>query len=115
MKLAMATAGSISYYFSTAFLFVLAFNLLSFQAMTASGQEADDGDMVQFALNLEFFEAEFFLRAAFGTGLETICPNLTQGGPPPIGAQKANLDSLVGPIIGEFAYQEVGHIRFFKR
>lgn len=115
MKLEMATAGSISYYFSTAFLFVLAFNLLSFQAMTASGQEANDGDLIQFALNLEFMEAEFFLHGSLGTGLDTISPSLTQGGPAPIGAQKANLDSLVAPIIEEFAYQEVGHIRFFER
>ncbi|KAJ6301687.1 hypothetical protein OIU77_015907 [Salix suchowensis] len=33
------------------------------------------------------------------------------GGPPPIGAQKANLDPVTRKIIEEFGYQEVGHLR----
>jgi hypothetical protein len=51
-------------------------------------------DPVQFALNLEFTEAEFFLHAAFGVGLDQIAPKLALGGPPPVGVRKANLDEV---------------------
>ena len=73
---------------------------------------ASDFDLVQVALNLEFLEAEFFLIGANGEGLDTIAPNLAQGGPPPIGARKANLDDTARRIIQEFGFEEVGHIRF---
>ncbi|VAI91418.1 unnamed protein product [Triticum turgidum subsp. durum] len=70
-----------------------------------------DIDPMQFALNLEYTEAEFFLHAAFGVGLDQIAPNLTLGGTPPVGAMKANLDEVTWRIVAEFGLQEVGHIR----
>ncbi|KAM5563993.1 ferritin-like catalase Nec2 [Rosa sericea] len=122
MKLTMATSMSTT---SSAFVFPLAFCLVGIsQLLLCSGHapncdpnliEASDRDRLQFALNLEFLEAEFFLHAALGKGLDAINPNLTLGGPPPIGAQKANLDPLVRRIIEEFGYQEVGHIRSIIR
>uniref|UniRef100_A0A5B7AQX7 Putative desiccation-related protein PCC13-62-like n=1 Tax=Davidia involucrata TaxID=16924 RepID=A0A5B7AQX7_DAVIN len=71
----------------------------------------EDVDMLQFAENLEYLEAEFFLWGALGYGLDRIAPELVMGGPPPIGPKKANLDFLTQNIITEFAYQEVGHLR----
>ncbi|KAL5561495.1 hypothetical protein UlMin_031242 [Ulmus minor] len=73
--------------------------------------EASDKDLIQVALNLEFLETEFFLYGALGKGLDSINPSLANGGPPPIGARKADLDPLVNRIIEEFGYQEVGHLR----
>lgn len=70
-----------------------------------------DVDPMQFALNLEFTEAEFFLHAAYGVGLDHVAPKLALGGPPPVGARKANLDEVTWRIVAEFALQEVGHIR----
>ena len=73
-----------------------------------------DVDLLEFPLNLEFFEAEFFLYGALGYGLDKVAPNLTQGGPTPIGAKKANLDPFTRDVIEQFAYQEIGHLRFFS-
>lgn len=67
---------------------------------------------MQFALNLEHLEADFFLSGALGIGLDKVAPDLAMGGPPPIGAQKANLGRLTKKIIEEFGYEEVGHLRF---
>ncbi|KAF2298473.1 hypothetical protein GH714_023704 [Hevea brasiliensis] len=72
---------------------------------------ADDNDRLRFALNLEFLEAEFFLFGAHGEGIDSIEPTFAGGGPPPIGAQKANLDPVSHQIIEEFGYQEIGHLR----
>ncbi|KAL1224387.1 Ferritin-like catalase Nec2 [Cardamine amara subsp. amara] len=72
---------------------------------------ASDVDRVHFALNLEFIEAEFFLRGATGKGLDAFNATLAQGGPPPVGARKANLDPKTRRIIEEFGYQEIGHLR----
>ncbi|XP_054820734.1 ferritin-like catalase Nec2 [Prosopis cineraria] len=70
-----------------------------------------DNDFLEFPLNLEFLEAEFFLYGALGFGLDAIDPKLAQGGPLPSGAKLANLDPLTKDIILQFGYQEVGHLR----
>ena len=73
----------------------------------------NDTDFLEFPLNLEFLEAEFFLYGALGKGLDAIDPKLAQGGPPPVGAKLAKLDAVTKDIILQFAYQEVGHLRYF--
>ncbi|KAM6544975.1 hypothetical protein CsatB_025711 [Cannabis sativa] len=70
-----------------------------------------DVDLLEFPLNLEFLETEFFLYGALGYGLDRVAPHLTKGGPPPIGATKANLDNVTADIITQFGFQEVGHLR----
>uniref|UniRef100_M1DRQ0 Uncharacterized protein n=1 Tax=Solanum tuberosum TaxID=4113 RepID=M1DRQ0_SOLTU len=70
---------------------------------------------MQFAVNLEFLEAEYFLWASYGFGLDVVAPNLPMSGPPPIGARKANLDQLTNNIIMEFANQEVGYLRWHSQ
>ncbi|KAK9104009.1 hypothetical protein Scep_020853 [Stephania cephalantha] len=74
-----------------------------------------DNDLLQFAMNLEFLEAEFFLHGAFGEGLDTFAPELTGGGPPPIGVQRAPLHWLVRDVIVQFGFQEVGHLRAIQQ
>lgn len=111
----MANKNIISSSYFGAFLFVLA--ILEMSLVGGSSHDickpivANDVDLIQFALNLEFLEAEFFLTGALGVELDSINSSLAQGGPPPIGARKANLEPLVKRIIKEFAFQEVGHLR----
>ncbi|XP_057550777.1 ferritin-like catalase Nec2 [Amaranthus tricolor] len=71
--------------------------------------------LLQFAQNLEHLECDFFLWSALGYGLDEVAPQLTLGGPPPIGVQKANLDNLTRNIITEFGLEEIGHLRALKR
>ncbi|XXG70268.1 hypothetical protein AAC387_Pa06g3065 [Persea americana] len=73
-----------------------------------------DMDLLEFPLNLEFLQAEFFLWGSLGHGLDHVASNLAMGGPPPVGARKANLDAFTADIITQFAYQEVSHIRALK-
>lgn len=70
-----------------------------------------DADLLEFPLNLEYLEAELFLWASLGRGLDNVAPDLTMGGPPPVGARKAILDPFTNDVILQFAYQEVGHLR----
>ncbi|KAK8551746.1 hypothetical protein V6N12_040370 [Hibiscus sabdariffa] len=44
-----------------------------------------------------------------------VAPYLVEGGPSPIGAQKANLNTLTNDIILQFAHQEVGHLKAIKK
>ena len=99
----------------SAFLFILTLELEASQVMAAPNCgpiQATDVDRVEFAQNLEFLEAEYFLYGALGRGLDSFAPSFAKGGPPPIGAKKANLDPLVAKIIEEFGYQEIGHLRY---
>ncbi|EEF43133.1 desiccation-related protein PCC13-62 [Ricinus communis] len=73
-----------------------------------------DVDLLEFPINLEYLEAEFFLYGSLGDGLDVFAPNLTSGGPPPIGATKAKLDPFTRDVIRQFAWQEVGHLRAIK-
>ncbi|GLJ51751.1 hypothetical protein SUGI_1099820 [Cryptomeria japonica] len=73
-----------------------------------------DSELLEFPLNLEYLEAEFFLFGAFGYGLDKVALELVSGGPPPIGVKKANLDSTTQDITLQFSYQEVSHLRTIK-
>ncbi|KAK8959209.1 hypothetical protein KSP40_PGU013960 [Platanthera guangdongensis] len=99
------------------FFFTLTSSSASFAAGTKGGEELprSDIDLLEFPLNLEYLEAEFFLFGAFGYGLDKEAPYLAAGGPSPIGARKADLTPLVRDIVAQFGYQEVGHISGCRR
>ncbi|XP_010479201.1 PREDICTED: desiccation-related protein PCC13-62-like [Camelina sativa] len=99
---------------------VFFFNVHHLQVMSSPHKEEKsctnkDRKLLEFPLNLEYLEAEFFLFGALGFGLDKVAPNLTMGGPSPLGAQKANLDPLTRDVILQFAWQEVGHLRAIKK
>lgn len=96
--------------FTLSAMAILALFLVPGSYSTKSVPECDV-DLLEFPLNLEYLEAEFFLYGALGNGLDKVAPNLTMGGPTPTGAQKANLDPFTRDVILQFAWQEVGHLR----
>jgi hypothetical protein len=71
-----------------------------------------DVDLLEFPLNLEYLETEFFCWSALGYGLDGIDVNLTGGGPAPIGGQTAALTPFVRDVATQFCYQEVGHLKY---
>ncbi|KAK7303653.1 hypothetical protein RJT34_14566 [Clitoria ternatea] len=93
---------------------LLASLLLPLLIVSARTPSKSDADLLEFPLNLEYLEAEFFLFGSLGHGLDVVAPNLTEGGPPPIGAKLAKLGPLVKDVIFQFALQEVGHLRAIK-
>ncbi|PKA57848.1 Desiccation-related protein PCC13-62 [Apostasia shenzhenica] len=104
-----------------AFLLIFIFSLPSISSSDlihnakTSNLSKSDIDLLEFPLNLEYLEAEFFLFGAFGFGLDKEAPSIAAGGPPPIGATKANLSSIIHGIVAQFAFQEVGHLRAIKK
>ncbi|KAK7243923.1 hypothetical protein RIF29_38736 [Crotalaria pallida] len=99
---------------TTSFLVLLASFFLIVRATPAPNHVGPDVDLLEFPLNLEYLEAEFFLFGSLGHGLDVVDPDLAQGGPPPIGAKLAELDHFVNDVILQFALQEVGHLRAIK-
>jgi hypothetical protein len=74
-----------------------------------------DVDLLEFPLNLEYLETEFFCWSALGHGLDAIEASLTGDGPPSIGGQTASVTPFVRDIATQFCYQEVGHLRAIKQ
>lgn len=70
-----------------------------------------DVQILNFALNLECLEAEFYNYAAYGSGLT---PELRGGGPTPIGGQKANLTDDALNVVTEIARNEAQHVGFLR-
>jgi hypothetical protein len=72
-----------------------------------------DADIFNFALNLEYLEAEFYLRAATGNGLSTAdtgnSSSKTTGG-----SQVPGLTSIQMQYINEIAQNELDHVRAIR-
>lgn len=73
-----------------------------------------DVDLIEFPLNIEYMEAEFFLWGSLGYGLDKFAPQLVDGGPKPIGVRIAKLSPLIRDVIAQFGFQEVGHVRYIS-
>ena len=84
----------------------------------ASAQAAgiSDVDIFNFALNLEYLEAEFYQRAAFGRGLQSgdIEGTGTQGEVAG-GRQVQFADANIGKYAVEIANDELAHVRLLRR
>ncbi len=74
-----------------------------------------DADYLNFALNLEYLEAEFYLHAATGTGLSaTDSGNATSKTTIIANAQLTGLTALQMQYINEIAQNELDHVRFLR-
>ena len=87
----------------------------SMGASSAAAQTVTDTDILNFALNLEYLEAEFYLRAAFGKGLP---PNLVTGTGDQGTVEGGTKVPFATPIFREYAQEiandELAHVKFLR-
>jgi hypothetical protein len=83
-------------------------------AQAASRPDLKDEDIFQFALNLEYMEAEYYLRATTGKGIDASDlgsnPGQVKGG------RKVSFqDKAIREFADELAENELAHVRFYRR
>ena len=87
---------------------------LSFSS-SAAAQTITDADVLNFALNLEYLEAQFYSYAAYGTGLDNslLSGTGTQGAVRG-GRQVTFTDPIVQQYAREIAQDEIAHVKFLR-
>lgn len=78
----------------------------------AAAQNITDVDILNFALNLEYLEAEFYAYATTGAGIPAA---LRGGGPAPVGGAAVSFQTgNIKRIAHEIAADELNHVKFLR-
>jgi hypothetical protein len=91
------------------------FKRASFAAEAASPQDIKDEDIFQFALNLEYMEAEYYLRGTRGKGLDASDIG-SDAGKVVGGDDKVSFENkAIKEFLEEVAENELAHVRFYRK
>jgi Ferritin-like domain len=83
-------------------------------AQAVSPSDIKDEDIFQFALNLEYMEAEYYLRATTGKGIDAADVGSDAG--PVKGGRKVPFQSrAIREFADELAENELAHVRFYRK
>jgi hypothetical protein len=89
-------------------------NRAPFAAETASSSDIKDEDIFQFALNLEYMEAEYYLRGTQGKGLDA--NDIGGDAGKVVGGDKVPFKSkAIKEFLEEVAENELAHVRFYRK
>lgn len=81
----------------------------------ATASQQQDIDVLNFALNLEYAEAQFYVRAVYGTGLsDAALTGVGTQGTVTGGRQVAFADPVVAQYAREIAADEAAHVNFLR-
>jgi len=81
---------------------------------TPTNPTITDADVLNFALNLEYLEAEFYLRAATGSGLSSTDAGGTSAGSVTGGTQVMFSSTAIANYANEIAQDELNHVRYLR-
>jgi len=87
-----------------------------FPAVSRADEPADmqDEDIFQFALNLEYMEAEYYLRGTTGKGIDDSDAGAEPS--PVTGGKQVSFDTpAIGEFMREVAENELAHVRFYRK
>ena len=96
-----------------------AFGLLQSKAEAAPGHDTGDAKILNFALNLEYLEAQYYIYATTGAGIDSQGVSLSGAGTQGTvtiksGAQVSFTSNAIQQYANEIAQDELNHVKFLR-
>ena len=108
----LLSAVQVAYAFALVALLAFAAPAANARSLKQDSSSITDADILNFALNLECLEAQFYSCAVYGQPLSA---DLTGNGPAPIGCQSANFtNDDIYSIAVDVANNEIAHVNYLR-